>query len=71
MFLIGIAPRKGSHTAAVLDDAEHLVGQCEASFWYAVLCVIAERRVGRVGVDRATRRWVTVRACRADCLGAR
>jgi transposase len=27
MFVIGIDPHKGSHTAAVLDDGEHLVGQ--------------------------------------------
>lgn len=27
MFVIGIDPHKGSHTAAVVDDTEHLVGQ--------------------------------------------
>jgi transposase len=27
MFVIGIDPHKGSHTAAVLDDTEHLVGE--------------------------------------------
>ena len=27
MFVIGIDPHKGSHTAAVLDDTEGLVGQ--------------------------------------------
>ena len=26
MFVIGIDPHKGSHTAVVLDGAEHLVG---------------------------------------------
>jgi hypothetical protein len=43
------------------------------AFWdaFGARALLTERRVRRVGVDRATRRWVTVRACRADCLGAR
>jgi hypothetical protein len=47
MFVIGIDPHKGSHTAAVLDDTEELVGQSRvtADCWqrdrllrFAALC---------------------------------
>ncbi len=49
MFIIGIDPHKGSHTAAVLDDQEELVGELRV---VAAVTQIAHDTPGRVYFDR-------------------
>src|ERR1700745_3957506 len=85
MFVIGIDPHKRSHTAAVLDDTEALVGQVRvnadrwqrdrllrfaAPFEPRTWAVEADRRSGRVARTAARCGWRTGRGCAADALGA-